>query len=265
MRRLLIRPGGIGDCILSFPALEHLVTESTEVWVPSPVVPLVHFAHLVRAISETGIDLLGLPDLEPPHAVVRQLRTFDSIVSWYGANRHEFREACAKIAPNTTFHQALPPSDQRQHATDFFLSQVGAQLGSLPTIDVGSAPVRDSVVIHPFSGSPSKNWPIHFFEEVGSRLKLEVEWTAGREETLPGALRFDNLAALSRWLRGCRLYIGNDSGITHLAAAVKVPTIAIFVSTSPSTWAPRGPNVAVLDKPDIHEVQMAADRLLRAM
>ena len=41
LRRLIIRPGGIGDCILSLPAIELLRTEHTEVWVPSSVLPLI--------------------------------------------------------------------------------------------------------------------------------------------------------------------------------------------------------------------------------
>ena len=60
MRRLLIRPGGIGDCLTCFPVMALLRAEYTEVWVPSPVVPLVQFADRVRAISSTEIDLLGI-------------------------------------------------------------------------------------------------------------------------------------------------------------------------------------------------------------
>ena len=58
MLRLIIRPGGIGDCILSLPAIEYLRADYTEVWVPSGVVPVIRFAK-ARAIASTGIDLLG--------------------------------------------------------------------------------------------------------------------------------------------------------------------------------------------------------------
>ena len=79
MRRLLIRPGAIGDCILSLPALECLKAEYTEVWAPSPVVPLIRFADRVRSIASTGLDLVGLPGIEPPVEVIESLRSFDSI------------------------------------------------------------------------------------------------------------------------------------------------------------------------------------------
>ena len=90
MRRLVIRPGAIGDFIVSLPALECLRAEYLEVWAASPNVPLVRFADRARGIASTSLDLLGVT--EPPARLVEELRGFDSIVSWYGANRSEFRE-----------------------------------------------------------------------------------------------------------------------------------------------------------------------------
>ena len=60
------------------------------------------------------------------------------------------------------------------------------------------------------------------------------------------AERFDNLYGLACWLRSARLYIGNDSGITHLSAAVGTPVIALFAPTDPAIWAPRGEHVSVV-------------------
>jgi heptosyltransferase III len=80
---------------------------------------------------------------------------------------------------------------------------------------------------------------------------------AGPDEALDRATRFENLFDLARWLAGAALYIGNDSGITHLAAAVGIPVIALFGPTSPDIWAPRGPNVTVLREPTPQEVMTA--------
>lgn len=63
---------------------------------------------------------------------------------------------------------------------------------------------------------------------------------------LPGAVRIDDLYLLACWLARARLYIGNDSGITHLAAAVGTPVLALFGPTDPAVWAPRGPHVRVV-------------------
>jgi ADP-heptose:LPS heptosyltransferase len=258
MRRLLIRPGAIGDCILSLPALEHLQTDYTEVWVPSAVVPLIQFVQSVLPLASTGLDLLGVGDLEVPAQLKSKLQSFDEIVSWYGTNRPEFRSVLESFGVPCRFYQALPPADYAGHATDFFAQQAGASLGLLPRITIDPVMPRNTVVIHPFSGSGRKNWPLRSYLELASRLPDPVEWTAGPEEELPQATRFSNLLDLARWIRGARLYIGNDSGITHLAAATGVPTLALFGPTAPEMWAPRGKNVTVLRHESIAELETEA-------
>ena len=268
MRRLLIRPGAIGDCILAFPALEYLRADYTEIWISSAVVPLVRFADVVCPLSSTGIDLVGVGDLDAPVRVWDALRGFDSIVSWYGANRAEFRDALCNTGVPCEFHAALPPADYAGHATDFFAGQVGAPAGLLPNIEVDSAEPRESVVIHPFSGGRRKNWPLENYREMAALLDLRVEWTCGPEEDLPDAVRFGDLASLAAWIRGARLYIGNDSGITHLAAAAGCPVLALFGPTSANTWAPRGANVSVLragtlENLSVADVVSAAEKRLK--
>src|SRR5579884_1159099 len=254
MRRLIIRPGAIGDCILSFPALEHLAADYTELWVPSPVVPLIQFADCVRSIASTGLDLVGIPEVQMPLNLRARLQTFDSIVSWYGSKRPEFREALLSMNPNCEFYPALP-QDFTLHATDFYAAQVGAPMGLIPRIRVEDVEQRDAIVIHPFSGSKSKNWPLERFRELAALLPYEVEWLAGPEEDLPQARRFENLMDVARFLAGVRLYIGNDSGITHLAAATGVKTVAIFGPRSPQIWAPRGENVEVIAVKDLTDLK----------
>lgn len=245
MRRLVIRPGGIGDLILSLPALETLRTGYLEVWVSGRNVPLVRIADRVRSIADTGLDLLGVTD--PPAPLLNQMRAFDSIVSWYGANRPEFREAADELALPITFHAALPPGDCTQHATDFYLEQVGCPPGAIPLIQCDAAR-EPFAVIHPFSGSPRKNWPLEKFRALAHGLErgMPVRWCAGREDPpLAGAVYIDDLHELACWLARASLYIGNDSGITHLAAAVGTPVLALFGPTDPTIWAPRGGHVRV--------------------
>jgi|ERR1700761_1739673 len=268
MRRLLIRPGAIGDCIAAFPALEHLATDYTELWVPSNVVPLVPFAQRVCSLASTGIDLVGVGDLEMPSQLRAQLESFDSIVSWYGANRPEFRRALLHLGLPCEFHPALPPIVHPEHAIDFFARQAGAPLHQSPRIRIEKrSEPRNSVVIHPFSGSVLKNWPESRYRELASKLKCEVEWTAGPEEKWPDATRFDNLAELAGWIAGARLYIGNDSGVAHLAAATGIPVLVLFGPSPPQVWAPRGPNVTILvsdplERLSLEIVLQTANRLL---
>jgi ADP-heptose:LPS heptosyltransferase len=252
LRRLIIRPGAIGDLILSLPAIECLRADHTEVWVASQNAPLVRGFDAVRPIASTGLDLAGLPDVAPPPPLMERLGRFDSIVSWYGTNRAEFREAMAGLP--FTFFDALPPAQARIHASDFFL----AQARRLSSRDCDPAPrIRcprakgGYAVIHPFSGSPSKNWPLDNYRAL-ARLIEPCYFCAGPDEPLEAAVRFDDLYDLACWLASARLYVGNDSGITHLAAAVGTPVIALFGPTDPAVWAPRGENVRVVRIPEHH-------------
>src|SRR5215469_5954355 len=106
MRRLVIRPGAIGDFIVSLPALEALGTDYLEVWTAGPNVSLVQFADRVRSIASTGLDLLGIG--EPQPNLREELGKFDSIVSWYGSNRPEFRDLVHGLGLPFRFHAALP-------------------------------------------------------------------------------------------------------------------------------------------------------------
>ncbi len=250
---------------MSLPALEFLTADYTEVWVRGSVAPLVRFADRVRGISATGLDLLGLPDVQPPPEAITELKQFDSIVSWYGANRPEFRDAVARLGLPFRFLDALPREQPGVHAADFFLQQAGGTGAAVPRIP---CPRFDDgfVAIHPFSGGARKNWPLERFQDVAAGLGMPVRWCAGPEEVLPEAIRFDDLYELALWLARARLYIGNDSGITHLAAAVGTATVAVFGPTDAAVWGPRGERVCVTSSangwPGAEEVLAAAVALL---
>src|SRR5260221_14656383 len=77
--------------------MEALRSAYTEVWISRPVTPLVLFADRVRALPETGLDLVGLPGLGAPQVTMEALRGFDRIHSWYGTARPEFRAALAGL------------------------------------------------------------------------------------------------------------------------------------------------------------------------
>jgi len=226
--------------IVSLPALEHLKADHTEVWVPSALVPLIQFADKVVSIAASRIDVL-------PAGFGERLRGFDEVVSWYGSNR----DALSALHPRFILHAALPPQGDRDHATDFYAKQVGAPLGLAPKIAVNASVARETIVIHPFSGGARKNWPLDSYRDLAGRLPLPVEWAQDR---------FESLLDLAEWIAGARLYIGNDSGITHLAAAVGVPTLALFGPTDPRVWAPRG--ATVVQNAELDEVLAGASRLL---
>lgn len=124
--------------------------------------------------------------------------------------------------------------------------------------EIGDKP---ALMIHPGSGSPAKNWPAEKFaalaKEIKTRTKFEpvilggeadqaairslkAAWPAGR---IFNNLPLEEAASLLSVAGG---YVGNDSGITHLAAALGLPVVAFFGPTDPAVWAPRGANVLVI-------------------
>jgi ADP-heptose:LPS heptosyltransferase len=143
-------------------------------------------------------------------------------------------------------------------------------------LEVGLAPEEELpelpgpgpwLAVAPGSGHPGKNWPLASYYEVSRALGWEyglgVVWLAGpgEERMLPylealaqaqGQVLLANrpLARVARVLSRCRLYVGNDSGLTHLAAAVGEPEVlALFGATAPRVWAPLGPRVRTLSAP----------------
>jgi SAM-dependent methyltransferase len=131
--------------------------------------------------------------------------------------------------------------------------------------DPAPSPSARPIVLHPGSGSPSKNWPRARFLEVARLLEglgptawvlgpaeEEVGTVAAVEAAIAGAApdtviwRSLPLPELARRLAGSRLFVGNDSGVAHLAAAVGCPVVVLFGASDPAVWAPRGRSVSVV-------------------
>lgn len=155
-----------------------------------------------------------------------------------------------------------------------------------PRLDVSHLPrpknikiSNRTIAIHPGSGSPAKNWSLDRYQSVAEGLAqagytttwlagpAEMDWIFPAEATV---WRDPSLLALARFLSECRLYIGNDSGVTHLAAAVGCPVVALFGPSDATTWQPRGTRVKTVIAPDkdlnslgVKAVRAVCDKMLR--
>ena len=180
--------------------------------------------------------------------VLERLRRFDEIHSWYGTARDDFRAACSGLP--FRYYPALP-RDSLVHVVDFYLAQVGQPLGASPHVAVPRQAKEPFAIIHPFSGSIRKNWPMERWQELAERLgrRMPVHWCAG-----PGAIVIEDLYRLAEWIGDAHVFIGNDSGISHLAAAAGTSTIALFGPTDPAVWAPRGAAVTVIHRDPIADI-----------
>jgi ADP-heptose:LPS heptosyltransferase len=109
-----------------------------------------------------------------------------------------------------------------------------------------SAPLGAYVVIHPFAAQPAKTWPAARFIAVAEELHrtgLEPVFLAGPSDDATVFARFTvcknaSLADVKTLIARAQLFIGNDSGPAHIAAAFGVPTVVLFGSSDPFIWAP---------------------------
>ncbi len=134
----------------------------------------------------------------------------------------------------------------------------GGQL--LEGLGVGST--ARVAVIHPGSGGPRKCWHVDNFLSVAAGLAeqgFEIlfvlgpaeqdrfgEVQIGRITAAAACLRDAPLADVLAVLSGAAVFVGNDSGVSHLAAGLGVPTVVLFGPTDPAVYAPTGPSVAVV-------------------
>lgn len=139
------------------------------------------------------------------------------------------------------------------------------------------------IALHPGAGSPRKRWPATRFAEVAALasaagyapllLAGEADAQALHEtqDALAGrgvaaALARDlPVATLAALLRRCVGYVGNDSGVSHLAGLVGTPTVAIFGPTDPARWAPLGPRTLALRSPDARLAALSAAEAWQAL
>jgi ADP-heptose:LPS heptosyltransferase len=285
------------------PALAHLRTQgfAATLAVASHLVVLWSQSGLVeRAID---LEALGLHRLfaEPVgDAPLGPLAGYDAVVSWLGAGDPVYRGNLERLGRPLVVARAMPPPDARAHVSRHLLETL-APLGPVPSEMPGArmavAPAiradaidwlgvrglepRETVCLQIGAGSPAKIWP--GFGALARRLRgmgTSVVVHAGPPDArMVGALvatgALDGVAVARDWplARVAALLglvcgtIGNDSGPTHLAAAVGSPTVALFGPTRAERWAPAGRHVRVLagQSPEAPWDGVTVDRVIAAL
>jgi ADP-heptose:LPS heptosyltransferase len=138
------------------------------------------------------------------------------------------------------------------------------------------------IAVHPGSGSPRKNWGYERWADTLGRLHdalgPDVSFLVVSGEAEAGTIReflallgaraipHDHLESaplpdLARALAACHLFLGHDSGISHLAAAAEVPGLLLFGPTDPAVWAPAHPSVVPLRAPSGHLAALFPEEL----
>ncbi len=277
MNIVIIRPGAIGDTILTFPILRTLRARYTSPHITfvgnAAVLPLMLAIGLVDEASDyqspLWSELFSTSGVRAPE-LRKLLRETDLAICWLRDPERlveqNLREAGVRrliIAPGR------PPESEHIHVVEYLARTVGLDtveaLGDVPGSEAGN-----TIAIHPGSGSERKCWSIERFAAV-------IEWLWQRQRPVlvligpadgerlvylqhhlappsPGMLKLlvnAPLIEVARELQQCGGYLGNDSGITHLAALLGLPTVALFGPSDPLVWRPPGRLVRVIKEPHL--------------
>jgi ADP-heptose:LPS heptosyltransferase len=140
-----------------------------------------------------------------------------------------------------------------------------AELATLPAARVLAD--RPYVCLHPGARDPAKRWPAECFARLGDALHArgyDVVLTGPDAErpitrAVAAAMRAPSIdsaspisiGAMAALLAGARLLVTNDTGVSHVAAGLRLPSVVVFFATDPAQWAP-------LDRALHHAVHDAA-------
>jgi heptosyltransferase-2 len=276
---LVIRGGAIGDFILTLPAIAALRRQF-----PEAHLEVLGYPHIVQLAVEAGVvdrarsieaqALAGFfaRDGRLSEELSDYFSEFDVIVSYLYDPDDIFRTNVARC----TLAQFIvgphrPDETARVHATRVYLKP----LERLAIFDADHVPrlsfrpqtgALRQLAVHPGSGSERKNWPE---EKWAALLRRLVESTDLNLLLVGGEAEGDRLARLAaavtparrtvaqslalpelaRRLEGCAGFVGHDSGISHLAAAVGLPGLVLWGDTSEDIWRPPSEKVMVLRHP----------------
>jgi heptosyltransferase III len=245
--------------------------------------PLVYgYADRVLSLSALPIHRLYMDEDLPPEERIFW-RACDRIISWTGAGNPTFEKRMREIHPDACIGAWKPKPADARHVSQLFADSLDPVVSSgkalIPARIILDSNMREKgrrwliehgwnerdflLAIHPGAGSRMKRWPLDRFIELTRYLSVQemerpllIEGPAERglarhiaqalstsRVLLIEAAPLDLLAAV---IEKCRLFIGNDSGLAHLAAALNVPCMVLFGPTAPEHWAPLGSHVRVV-------------------
>jgi len=302
-RILVIRGGAIGDFILTLPALKTLrdaySAAHIEILGYAHIAALAEgrfYADAVRSIEYGALSRFFARGAELPDDLSRYFAGFDLIVSYLFDPDLIFRNNLERAGACEIITGPGKLSDEGHAALQLarpMMIDLELELQTTSAVIHPSVADRESAeqflrnlpgpifAIHPGSGSGRKNWPLPKWIELGNRLllsggslllvsgeadetqaaKLRSAWPPSQVREARG-LPLTHLAAL---LERCAHFVGHDSGISHLAAAVGAHCILLFGPTDPAIWAPTNLNVRVLRAPGGNLAALSVDSVLSAL
>jgi ADP-heptose:LPS heptosyltransferase len=270
-------PGALGDFICLLPALHALAERAhLEIFAKTQFADIMPENIKVGALERYEINRLFVAGAAFEQRVRDFFSSYERVYSWMGSSQPVFSSEIRAVAPERVRLFAFRGVDPAIHQSDYYLSCLELSGNQLPAVHIALQPValnwlgefcrlhalkeKALLVMAPGSGAGEKNWPAAYFATVGRWWRERtggaviillgpVEKERGGFDMLTGefiAAQDLSLAQVAALLARSDLYCGNDSGITHLCAALGATTMAVFGPSDPRIWAPRGPKVTLL-------------------
>ena len=258
---VIIRGGGLGDFLLTIPILNKAIThyDWVHLFTRGQYFKLVPH-HLNEKVQCHDIDLS--PEYIKSFTKGRDVISFWNDVTWIT----ELEEGGAGNVITLD-----PRPDSSEHIVSYFFTELKWKMEDHYLLNAwlgdGWNPLSKTLWIHPGSGSKKKNAPLHYFtDRATSWLKNnesnQVVFSFGEADfsllsqvkqlAVSGNSRFHSyeISCLKLLMQKIQAeavsFLGNDTGPTHMAAMLGVPTEAIFISSNPKIWKPLGPRVKLL-------------------
>jgi heptosyltransferase-3 len=289
-RVLVIFPGALGDLMCLMPAMAAISRRH-----PGASVELMARFELARLVAGRSvvarghsIDAREVGELfsdESSGEARRFFGDFDRIYSFFASDDARFRARLAAASDaEVSFHPFRPGGDG--HVSAAYLQAIGEDASPIdvrfePTSDDLAAAARalaeskcdrsNLIVIFPGSGSPGKNWPADKFVALASTLSLSnrasvVVILGPAEASIEPIFREAGICVLkdldlptvAAVARLASAFVGNDSGVSHLAAAAGASGVVIFGPTDPARWRPlsAGGRIETLQREPIDSVEV---------
>jgi heptosyltransferase-3 len=257
-RIAVIRLRSLGDCVLTTPALALLKAHRPDLQIHMVVEP--RFAGVFEDNPDVASVSESVPRADTVPCVNMVLNLHGGTRSmWFTlASRAKYRAGFGHHRYSFIYTHKIPTAqailgvDRPVHTAEhlasamFWLGVPPAEIPRAKLIARSKPDLPSYAVLHPFASAPGKAWPIERFVSVAARLQaqglLPVIIAGPSDDASPfeafEVYRNAPLRDVKNLLSGAALFIGNDSGPAHIAAAFGVPVVVLFGPSNPVTWAP---------------------------
>jgi hypothetical protein len=239
----------------------------------------------IRSFVHLGLDLEGAGwhrlFLDRPDGQPLPVSRADRVAAFFGDETGRIRQKLKAFYPNAPVHvfPSFPSEKKNLHAARYIaecLQWAGLPVEPEKSVEnavrrsllghIASPAVRKRILLHPGSGDKEKNHPPGFWLKLLEGLGRKAFFQGLTRVLLLGPAEQDvcpffkkSMKSLDAEIFICpekeiltgiitesALYIGHDSGITHLAAMLGTPTVALFKESNVNQWGPLGPYVRVI-------------------